>query len=209
MAKRNATEITILHALNWAYDKALGGVPGFATATELGDEYARGEGTLQERADSLIRWQVAKASTSGFLSGLGGLLTMPITLPADLVVVSYVQLRMVAAIAHMGGHDVHEDKVRTLAFACLCGDAAKDVLKGVGIRLGNKLGEKFVQSISAETIRAINRAVGFRLLTKFGETGLINLGKAIPIIGGTVSAVFDGFATNTVGNVARDVFTAE
>jgi len=116
---------------------------------------------------------------------------------------------MVAAIAHMGGHDVHEDKVRTLAFACLCGDAAKDVLKGVGIRLGNKLGEKFVQSISAETIRAINRAVGFRLLTKFGETGLINLGKAIPIIGGTVSAVFDGFATNTVGNVARDVFTAE
>jgi hypothetical protein len=34
----------------------------------------------------------------------------------------------------------------------------------------------------------------------------LNLGKAIPVVGGTVSAVFDGVATNTVGNVARDVF---
>jgi hypothetical protein len=36
--------------------------------------------------------------------------------------------------------------------------------------------------------------------------GLINLGKAIPVAGGLVSAAFDGVATNTVGNVARDLF---
>jgi hypothetical protein len=202
----NVTEGTIMQALNWSYDKALGGLPGFDTATQLGNQYATGEGSLEEQANSLIRWQVAKASTSGFVTGLGGLVTMPLTLPSDLVLVSYVQLRMVAAIAHMGSHDVHEDRVRTLAFVCLCGDAAKDVLKGVGIRVGEKLAEKAVQSVSFETIKAINRAVGFRLLTKFGEKGLINLGKAIPVAGGLVSAAFDGVATNTVGNVARDVF---
>jgi uncharacterized protein (DUF697 family) len=172
----------------------------------MGDEYAKGKGALEDRADALIRWQVAKASTSGFVTGLGGLLTMPITLPSDLVLVSYVQLHMVAAIAHMGGHDVHEDKVRTLAFVCLCGDAAKDILKGVGIRVGEKLAEKAVRAVSFETIKAINKAVGFRLLTKFGQKGLINLGKSVPVFGGIVSAVFDGVATNTVGNVARDVF---
>jgi len=202
----NVTEGTIMQALNWSYDKALGGLPGFDTATQLGNQYATGEGSLEEQANSLIRWQVAKASTSGFVTGLGGLVTMPLTLPSDLVLVSYVQLRMVAAIAHMGSHDVHEDRVRTLAFVCLCGDAAKDVLKGVGIRVGEKLAEKAVQSVSFETIKAINRAVGFRLLTKFGQKGLINLGKAIPVAGGLVSAAFDGVATNAVGNVARDVF---
>jgi uncharacterized protein (DUF697 family) len=200
------SETTIMKGLNWAYDAALNGLPGLGTATEMGDEYAKGKGSPEDRANALIRWQVAKASTSGFLTGLGGMLTMPITLPSDLVVVSYVQLHMVAAIAHMGGHDVHEDKVRTLAFVCLCGDAAKDILKGVGVRVGEKLAEKAVQAVSRETIVAINRAVGFRLLTKFGEKGLINLGKAIPAVGGAVSAVFDGVATNTVGNVARDVF---
>jgi hypothetical protein len=202
----NVTEGTIMQALNWSYDKALGGLPGFDTATQLGNQYATGVGSLEKQANSLIRWQVAKASTSGFVTGLGGLVTMPLTLPSDLVLVSYVQLRMVAAIAHMGSHDVHEDRVRTLAFVCLCGDAAKDVLKGVGIRVGEKLAEKAVQSVSFETIKAINRAVGFRLLTKFGQKGLINLGKAIPVAGGLVSAAFDGVATNTVGNVARDVF---
>ena len=30
----------------------------------------------------------------------------------------------------------------------------------------------------------MNKAVGFRLLTKFGQTGLVNLGKAIPLVGG-------------------------
>jgi hypothetical protein len=200
------SETTIMKALNWAYDAALEGLPGLGTAKEMGDEYAKGKGSLEDRANALIRWQVAKASTSGFLTGLGGLLTMPITLPSDLVLVSYVQLHMVAAVAHMGGHDVHEDKVRTLAFMCLCGDAAKDVLKGVGIRVGEKLAEKAVRAVSFETIKAINKAVGFRLLTKFGEKGLINLGKAVPFVGGPVSALFDGVATNTVGNVARDVF---
>jgi uncharacterized protein (DUF697 family) len=206
MTTQDRDESTIMRALNWSYDKALGGVPGLDTATEVGNQYAKGEGSLEERANSLIRWQVGKASTSGFLTGLGGLLTMPVTLPGDLVVVSYIQLRMVAALAHMGGHDVHEDRVRTLAFVCLCGDAAKDVLKGAGIRLGQKLAQKAVQSISGETVKAINRAVGFRLLTKFGEKGIINLGRAVPLIGGGVSAIFDGVATNTVGNVARDVF---
>lgn len=206
-AKRGkVSETTIMKALNWAYDAALEGLPGLGTAKEMGDEYAKGKGSLEDRTDALIRWQVAKASTSGFVTGLGGLLTMPITLPSDLVLVSYVQLHMVAAIAHMGGHDVHEDKVRTLAFVCLCGDAAKDILKGVGIRVGEKLAEKAVKAVSFETIKAINKAVGFRLLTKFGQKGLINLGKGVPVAGGIVSAVFDGVATNTVGNVARDVF---
>ncbi|HEA1012053.1 TPA: EcsC family protein, partial [Escherichia coli] len=59
---------------------------------------------------------------------------------------------------------------------------------------------------SRETITAINKRVGFRLLTKFGEKGAINLGKMIPLVGGVIGGTFDGVSTNLVGNIARKTF---
>ena len=52
----------------------------------------------------------------------------------------------------------------------------------------------------------INQAVGFRLLTKFGEKGVLNIVKGIPLLGGIIGATFDILSTNTVGNIARDLF---
>ena len=52
----------------------------------------------------------------------------------------------------------------------------------------------------------INKRVGFRLLTKFGTKGAINLGKAIPLVGGLIGGTVDGLSTNIVGNTARDLF---
>ena len=55
-------------------------------------------------------------------------------------------------------------------------------------------------------MKRINQAIGFKLLTKFGQKGVINLGKTIPFIGGIINAAFDVVATNTIGNIARDTF---
>ena len=59
---------------------------------------------------------------------------------------------------------------------------------------------------SGKTIVAINQKVGFRLITKFGEKGAVNLGKAVPLVGGIIGATFDSVTTNTVGNIARNTF---
>jgi uncharacterized protein (DUF697 family) len=164
------------------------------------------EGSLHAQANSLIRWQNTKAGTSGFLTGLGGIITLPVAIPANVASVMYVQIRMIAAIAHMGGYNLNDDRVKSLVFLCLTGNAAKDILKDVGIVVGKKLAENAIKNISGKTIVAINKKVGFRLLTKFGEKGVINLGKAIPLLGGVVGATFDSVSTNTVGNIARDTF---
>jgi hypothetical protein len=125
----------IIEALEWAYDKAVSsGIPGTDSAAELAQKYFKQDGTLVERVNSLIRWEVAKSATSGFVTGLGGAITLQITIPANLASVLFIQLRLIAAIAHMGRHDVREDKVKTLAFVCLCGSAATEVLKEVGIK---------------------------------------------------------------------------
>lgn len=205
----NLTESKIMQALDWAYDKAINGVTGLDSASELAESYMKQDESLKDQANSLIRWQNTKAGTSGFLTGLGGLILMPIAIPANISSVIYVQIRMIAAIAYMGGHDLKDDRVKSLVYTCLTGNAAKDILKDIGIVIGRKLTESAIKNISGKTITAINQKVGFRLLTKFGEKGVVNLGKAVPILGGVIGATFDSVATNTIGNIARDTFIVD
>lgn len=200
------TEGAIMRALDFAYDKAVNGVAGMDSASEMAESYMKVEGSKIDQANSLIRWQNTKAGTSGFLTGLGGIIVMPVTIPANIASVMYVQIRMIAAIAHLGGHDLKDDRVKALVYACLTGNAAKDIMKDIGIVVGRKLTENAIKNVSGKTITAINQKVGFRLLTKFGEKGAINLGKAIPLVGGIVGATFDSVTTNVIGNIARDTF---
>jgi uncharacterized protein (DUF697 family) len=208
--KKSLTQDAIMKALDWSYDKAVnGGIPGMDTAIELAENYSSKSGTLIENANSLIRWQNTKSATSGFLSGLGGIIVMPVAIPANITSVILVQMRMVAAIAHMSGHDLKSDEVRTFVYACLAGNGAKDILKNSGIQIGKKLAISGIKKIPGEVIKKINQAVGFRLLTKFGEKGVINLGKMVPIAGGLIGGTVDAFSTNTIGNVARKLFIEE
>lgn len=206
MAKEKLSETIIMKTLDYAYDKALNGVPGLDSAQEMAENYLAKGGKKIDMANSLIRWQNTKATTSGFLTGLPGLIAMPITIPANIASVLYVQVRMIAALAYIGGHDIKDDKVKTLVYLCLAGNGAKDIVKDLGIVIGKKIATRTVQNISGKTITTINQKVGFKLLTKFGEKGAINLGKAIPIVGGLIGGTFDLVATNTIGNIARNTF---
>jgi hypothetical protein len=204
MAKLN--ESVIMKALDWSYERAVNGIPGLDSAEELAQDYLNKGGSLVENVNSLIRWQNTKAAASGFITGLGGVMTLPVAVPANIATVLYVQVRMIAAIAIMGGYDVRDDRVKTLVFTCLCGDGALTLVKDIGIAVGKKLTEQAIKNLSKDVIIRINKAVGFRLLTKFGQTGIVNLGKAVPLLGGMIGATFDSVATNTIGNVARDIF---
>jgi hypothetical protein len=203
---KKITKDRIMSVLDWGYDKAVNGVPGLDSAQELADSYMRKGDCKIVQANSLIRWQNTKAGTSGFLSGLGGIITMPLTLPANITSVLYVQIRMIAAIAHMGGHNIQDDQVKSLFYVCLTGNSAKDIMKGAGITIGTKLTTNAIKSISGKALTTINQKIGFKLVTKFGEKGVINLGKVVPLVGGLIGGSFDSITTNTIGNVARDTF---
>lgn len=200
------SQSTIMKAMDWAYDKAVNGIPGLDSAEEMAADYLNGNGSLRDKVNSLIRWQNTKAGTSGFVTGLGGLLTLPVTLPTNITTVLYVQIRMIAAIAKMGGYDLKDDRVKSLVYTCLVASSASDVVKQTGIAIGQKLALNALKNMSADVLVKINQKVGFKLLTKFGEKGAINLGKSIPILGGIVGGLFDSISTNTIGNVARDTF---
>lgn len=164
-------------ALAWAWDKSLNGIPGTGTAEELPESYLTENSSVENAIDELITCQCRKCGASGFMTGLGGLVTLPVAIPANISSVLYMQLRMIAAIAYMCHEDIHSDRVQTLAYLCLCGKAMGDVLKDAGIVCGKKFVAAQIKRLPGGIIKSINKAVGFRLITKFGSKGFINLGK--------------------------------
>ena len=197
----------IIKVLDSIYDKALQGLPATPTIEELAEDYLKANNNDKEKAiDSLIKWAVAKSSASGFVSSGGGLITLPVAIPAGLTASFYIQMRMVAAIAIVSGYDPRSDQVKTLVYCCLVGDSCMNLLKKAGVKIGEKLTRKVISSISRETLIVINRSVGFRLVTKFGEKGVINLGKCIPVVSGFIGGGFDGSSCYISGKTAKKLF---
>lgn len=206
MSGKQLTEGKVAKLLDWAYDKAVNGMPGSDSAYELAENYMSKHTSIDKAINSLIRWQNTKSVTSGFLTGLGGLITLPVAVPANIASVTYVQIRMIAAIAHMRGYDLKDDQVKTFVFVCLTGQSAADILKQAGIKAGTAIAKQAIKKIPGEVIKSINKAVGFRLVTKFGEKGVVNLGKAVPLVGGVIGGTVDGIGTNVIGKTAKKVF---
>jgi hypothetical protein len=206
MSDNQLTEIKVGKMLDWAYEKAINGIPGADTAYELAENFMSKHDSIDKAIDSLIGWQNAKSATSGFITGLGGLITLPVAIPANIASVTYVQIRMVAAIAQMRGYDLKDDQVKTFVYVCLTGQSASDILKQSGIKVGTTVATQAIKKIPGEIIKSINKAVGFRLVTKFGQKGVINLGKAVPLVGGLIGGTVDGVGTNIIGKTAKKVF---
>lgn len=184
----------ISKTLDWAYSKAVVGFTGVDSAYDLGNSYLKQDGTIERQVDSLIKWQVAKAATSGFVTGLGGVMVMPLTVPANIASVIYVQIRMITAIAYMGGHDIKDDRVKSLVYICMVGNGAKELLKDISIKAGGRILSNIMEKVSA------------KLATKAGAKSLTSAGKAIPVLGGIVGGSYDAVSTKIVGKVAKRIF---
>lgn len=193
--------------LDACYGKALDGIPKVSKSVdELAEDYSSKYPTAEKAAKALVANQLVKCTTSGFLTGLGGIITLPVAVPANVSSVLYVQLRMIAAVAKLGGYEPNTDQVQTLVYACMTGQAVGDVLKGTGIKLGTKVATASIEKISGATLTRINQAVGFRLITKFGQTGIINLGKMVPLAGGVIGGGFDLVTTKIIAQNALKMF---
>lgn len=189
-------------------EQAITGLGPLKSADALAAEYMNDPAYPDKatRIRALIRWESGKSFSTGFITGLGGITTLPAAIPASLGASWVVQARLAAAIAKIHGHDLSEDRVRTLVMLSLIGNAAKDELKWVGIRLGNQLAAHALRHVSGRMLVEINRRVGFRMLAKAGEKGVLNLSRLVPVAGGLVGGAFDAAACRAVGHMADTLF---
>lgn len=205
--KEKLDEKQMLTILDELYGKVLNGVPKVSKPVdELAKEYLSKNDSPEKAAKELVKYQTAKCGTSGFITGLGGIITLPVAIPANISSVLYIQLRMIAAVAHMGGFDIQSDQVQTLAYACLTGSAITDVLKQTGIKVGEKIAISAINKVPGKVLTSINQKVGFRLVTKFGTKGAVNLVKLVPVAGGVIGGAVDIGSTRIIAGNAYNLF---
>ena len=208
--KQPLTNEGILKFLNEVYVKVTQGVGGVIPPIEkFAEDYLAKESDPRKAAERMIALQCTKSTISGFVTGFGGIITMPVTLPANITSVLAVQMRMIAATAYMAGYDITCDQVQTLVYACLAGVSVAEIVKKAGIQFGVKFGKLLVKKIPGKVLVKIKQKVGFRFLTKFGTKGVINIGKMIPVIGAIIGGGFDLAETSIIGKRAVKMFFDE
>ena len=142
----------------------------------------------------------------GSCRDLAGYSVLPVAIPGSLAASLAIQAPMLAAIAEIHGHDSKDDRVRTALLLCMIGNASEDVVKQAGVAVAGKVTVAALKRFPAEGLIAINKSVGFRLVTKFGTKGVVNLAKFVPLVGGLVGGTFDGMTCYVAGQAADRVF---
>ena len=197
----------MLDTLDIIYRKVIDGIPKISPSIEdFANDYLTKHATIERASQAMLKNQVLKCTTSGAISGFGGLITLPIAIPANVSSVLYIQMRMIACTAHMSGFDIKSDQVQTLIYACLAGISVNSILKNTGMQMTQKFAHAYIHKIPVETLRSINRKVGFRFITKSGETSIVNLTKLIPAIGALTGGGFDFIETKIIANRAYKWF---
>lgn len=196
----------VLDLLEWAYERAVQGVPGLEGAEELARDYAGRYAATEEAVARLIATQSAKAGLAGFVTGCGGAISLPVAIPANLLGTLYIQLRLVAAIAQLRGHDLQSQEVRTLALACMTGSKAAGTLKDAGVRLGTRMTRDALGWLSPAFFKKAEHVVKLPVVNGLATAGAARLGRLVPLVGGVIAGGFDAGMTQLIGRTADRVF---
>jgi len=194
--------------VDFLLERALQGAGPWLGAENLAREYL-GDSSYRNdeaRVDALVRRETRKNFTSGFLAGLGGVVTFPVAIPAALGASWLIQARMAATIAKIYGHDLLSEQVRTRILLSLAGDVAKEAMKDLGLKVGDKLTQRAVDQIPGRALVEINKRIGARLLAKMGGQVVLKIPRAIPVLGGVVGGSLDLVVCRMVGRTANSLF---
>jgi hypothetical protein len=211
--------------LTWAWDTVIGNragqLPSFldgaaeqiaavlpnVSPEQLAEEYlAKHDGDVETAINDFIAWQCANAGAAGFMAAAPGLIVGIAAIPVELALVTYLQLRMIATIAKMRGWKLGSDHTKTVAFLAMLGIATSKALAKFGAAVGVKLAGIAISKVPGRILIAINKMVGFRLVVKFGEKGMVRLANVVPIVGGLVSGGLNALTTKWIGDAASHLF---
>lgn len=164
----------------------------------------RSGGSVDGAIEGIIDSHVRLGSAQGFVTNIGGVATIPVAIPANLTGTAVVQVRMVAAIAHLRGYDINDDRVRTALVMCLLGgeQVAKHVHRGtlptspMAIATAPVFDPALDRAVAEEVVADLLAHVS-------GKRIALTVTKRIPLLGGGVGAVMDGIATYQIGKYAK------
>ena len=189
-------------------DVGIDGLGPLDSVAKVVDEAKADKGDGEKAIDSIVRSHLKMGAAGGFVTGVGGLFTMTISLPANIVGFYVLATRMVGSIAKIRGYDLDKPEVRTAVLLTLVGADSQDLLAKAGVTGGGRLAQVAIQRLPKAAVMVINKGVGFRLATQLGSKTLSRWTRAIPVAGGFVGAGLDGSLMNKIADHARREFPA-
>ncbi|GAA5161600.1 EcsC family protein [Ornithinimicrobium tianjinense] len=193
-------------------DLGIDGVGPVDSVQQVVDKARAKRGTDVEKAiDEVVRDHVKLAGIGGFVTGFGGIVTLPVSLPANVVEFYALATRMVGSIARLRGYDVDTPGARAAIMLSLVGADADDLISKAGLSAASitgsgRLARMAMSRMPKAAAMMVNKAVAFRLLTSVGGKALSRLVRFVPVAGGIVGAGLDGFLMKRIADHARREF---
>jgi EcsC family protein len=154
-------------------------------------------------ARKIIRRKSFKNGLVGAATGVGGILTLPVSVPSDVYVSWRIQVFMACSVAYTYGHTAETTDLKTDVYLILAGDAAKESLKRLGIEVGKSVTKKAVERyFTREVMKNLWAVMGQRVITKAGQKSLTSFTKMVPLVGAPIGYAFDWSAARGVGHFA-------
>ena len=158
-------------------------------------------------AKKVLHHKSLKNGLVGGATSLGGILTMPVTIPTDLIASWRIQATMAFSIAYIYGHTENTTDLKTDLYLILAGDSAKEALKRLGIEISKDITKKAVNKyITRDVMVKIWKVVGRKIITKAGQKSMTSFVKMVPLVSAPVGFVFDWSATQAVGYMAINFY---
>jgi len=183
----------------------IGPLPPAADAARAQLEEQHGD--VDKAIRELIENHVAYAGVEGLATNLGGLVTAALVAPASITGLALIQCRLVAGIAHLRGYDLDDPRVRNAILVCILGEETvrtmvkRNQLPAPPMAIATAPQHDPTLDRTVSTVLAgelVGRVIGKRLAT--------TVGKRVPLVGGAVGAVADGWSTYKVGRYAGREF---
>ena len=206
--KLSPEEKEAIKLLGQVLNVGINGLATFSGAQKLADRYLNNKKypTQLDKINALVKIELTKNFTSGFLTSLGGIFTLPFTIPASLAANWVIQTRMVAAMAYIGGFNIDDPPVRVSIALCLLGKKGQQALEGDYNEFQKLLRKDQIAKLSKQTIQMLNLVIANRLMKLAAQKGLSRLGKAIPIIGGALGGFLDYYSCKNSSEFAFEFF---
>lgn len=155
----------------------------------------------------IISRRSLKAGGVGAVTNIGGIITLPITMPADLYLSFRIQIRMVLAIAYIYGWDINDREIATDVLLVIGGNSAIEALSSAGIKIGEEFAKKAVNKyINREVMKKINKVISRKIITKASEKSFTSFTKLIPVVGAPIGGTINWVGTQAVGKTALQFY---
>ena len=190
-------------------DFAIDGNSSFPGAKAAAAKALEAKTDREQAIDSLVVQHVGVASAQGFVTSVGGLLTLPVGLPANIAGMATLSVRMIAGIAHLRGYDVDDPRVRTAITLLLLGEDEVRKLVAKGSLPTRPLAIATAPMFDSALDRLVSEKVMGSMAGRLGGKHLaVVIVRRIPLIGGGVGAAVDGLLTFGLAAYTKREFVA-